>query len=416
MQFVKPTLTAICLLLLVSFTRGQDEKNVPSAIKPITERELHLSPFSKGNWEFRIDRKIGYEYMNNYIEDDKQGHESSLNIDMQIVYYFLNGFGAGLEFCGDFSGDYNGVDDLSRQWMTYANFTYGRPLTEDIGLYARVGAGFGRLTEITKYPNNEVKDKHNLFGIKAEIGAPMRLNSGFSYITPYLNFNHRSTDFETGKEKDNGFGLGFRLTTFLGCPDMTCNCHKKLQLANGRYNQGSSFIDFTTNGHLGFGKTTFDYDNMANDYEEKFSKGSVRLHYSYFIIDNLSVGAGLRAMRRSIDEVDNGYKTTATSLSIMPVVEYNLPFKNAWNNFFVQASAGIGTARVKYEEDGEPDEIDKDGLFNFGVGIGYNDFFANRLAVTPYVGYEWNTRKNKDTDIKQKSRGFEFGIGIRSYF
>jgi hypothetical protein len=415
MQLFKPMLTAICVLLPVVLVVGQD-KNIPSPIQTITERELHLSPFSKGNWEFRIDRKIGYEYNNHYIEDNKQGHESNLNIDMQAVYYFMNGFGAGLEFCGDWCGEYNGVDELSRRWMTYGSVTYGRPLTDNIGIYARAGAGFGNLTEITKYQGNTVKDKHNLFGIKAEIGAPMLLNSGFSYITPYVAFNHRSTDFDNGKEKDNGIQLGFRLTTFLACDDMTCNCSKKRPLMNGRYNQGSSFIDFTTNGSFGFGKTTFDYDNMSNDYEEKFSRGSVRLHYNYYVIDNLSVGAGLRFSRRSNDQVDNDYKTTGTMWSVMPVVEYNLPFKNALNNFFVQAGVGIGSGRVKIEEENEPDDIDKNKLFNVGVGIGYNDFFANRLSFTPYIGYEWNTRKNTDTDVKQKSRGFEFGLGIRTFF
>jgi hypothetical protein len=415
MQLFKPMLTAICLLMPVVFLFGQD-KDIPAPIRTITERELHLSPFSKGNWEFRIDRKIGYEYMNSYIEDDKQGHESNLNVDMQVVYYFMNGLGAGVEFCGDWCGEYNGVDDISRRWMAYGNVTYGRPLTENIGIYGRVGAGLGNLTEITKYQGNTVKDKHNLFGIKVEIGAPMLLNTGFSYITPYLNYQYRSTDFDNGKEKDNSFGLGFRLTTFLGCPDMTCHCRKKLQLMNGRYDQGSSFIDFTTNGSMIFGKTTFDYDNMSNNYEEKFSRGGIRLHYNYYVIDNLSVGAGLRVNRRTNEQEDSGDKTTGTMYSLMPVAEYNLPFKNALNNLFVRAEAGFGGVRNKTEEDGEPDEIDKYKQFNFGVGIGYNDFFANRLSVTPYVCYEWNTRTDKATDIKYKSRGFEFGVGIRTFF
>jgi hypothetical protein len=93
------------------------------------------------------------------------------------------------------------------------------------------------------------------------------------------------------------------------------------------------------------------------------------------------------------------------------MITANLPADNCWNNLFLQVGYGFGSQK---NSSGPSDN--KYSLSNYCVNLGFNDFFGRHIAFTPKIGYEWETSKNEDTDIKNKWSGLEFGLGASLRF
>ena len=58
----------------------------------------------------------------------------------------------------------------------------------------------------------------------------------------------------------------------------------------------------------------------------------------------------------------------------------------------------------------------KYNISNYCFNLGFNDFFGKHIAFTPKIGYEWETFKNTETDVKTKHSGFEFSLGGSLHF
>jgi hypothetical protein len=107
------------------------------------------------------------------------------------------------------------------------------------------------------------------------------------------------------------------------------------------YDQGRSFIGYTSMGDYGFGNTKSEPGNSESD----ISGGSFNLEYGHYIARDIALGAGLSWNGSS--EKDNYSKTTSSSLSFMPMITLNAPTKNCFENFYLQAGMLLDLIKIK---------------------------------------------------------------------
>lgn len=115
----------------------------------------------------------------------------------------------------------------------------------------------------------------------------------------------------------------------------------------------------------------------------------------YFIMDHLAVGIDLNA--RFIDQKDNyifGGTVKQTRLSAGPFARYYLPLKRLLP--FAEMGASFGTAKVKFEDDPDPDDEFKAGLFGFGGGLGLAVPLGSKVSFDTFVGYRYFSEKDKE--------------------
>jgi hypothetical protein len=166
------------------------------------------------------------------------------------------------------------------------------------------------------------------------------------------------------------------------------------------YDQGRSFIGYTSMGDYGFGNTKSEPGNSESD----ISGGSFNLEYGHYIARDIALGAGLSWNGSS--EKDNYSKTTSSSLSFMPMITLNAPTKNCFENFYLQAGYAFG-----FDKDKTGSTEYKYNTTNLCINLGFNHFFGKHIAFTPKIGYESETFKDTNTNAKNKQSGIEFGIG-----
>lgn len=130
----------------------------------------------------------------------------------------------------------------------------------------------------------------------------------------------------------------------------------------------------------------------------------------YFIMDNLAVGAALTlGVSNSKGEGTNAMTVTSTTASIVPFVRYYLD-----QGLFFQAQAGGGSRKVKTKQGNQTNDS-KEGIFNWGLGVGYAYFLNDFVAIEPLVAYTMNTDNDKDADLKFISSGLSLSIALQVY-
>ncbi len=407
-------LTVICLLTPVIFLFGQIKSN--NAPLSSTISAIDIEPFAKGQWEFLVNRKFDYENMANYGDNESSGQQNKLLIDLGATYYFAKGFGVGLDLSGDFTGNHYSGDILNRKWIGDLSFTYGIPITNNFGVYGRAGIGYGITNNIVKTSGNSTTTKYNLFNEKAEIGVLIRpYESSQWFIDPYISYRNQTTNFDGGKETESRFQVGLRLETFLGCDEFTCGMRNGYGSPN-RYQQGTSFIGFISEGNFGFGQIKTSYSGTGYSASEiDFTKESLGFEYNIYVLHNLAVGAEFQIGGEVQKDKGSDNKVTTSDWSINPGIELNLPVQNGLNNMFLKGGITFGSG-MNGTSNGTSSSSLKTNIFNYCVGVGYNDFFTNRLSLTPIIEYDWNTNKDTDTNLKLKTKGLDFGLRVRAFF
>lgn len=405
-----------CLLTPTLFALGQHiEKNSATPVSTISTKEIAYTPFAQGNWQYLIRRNADYSYMKNSVSGQSLGHQNELGFNLGANYFVQQGLGVGLELDARWQGTHYATDNTSSRWMLYGDAMYGIPINPDFNLYGKLSVGVGG--EHTSYTsgNTSGSSSDNLFGFKVAVGAPIRLfDRGPIYLTPQFGYDYCHTSFSGGSEKDNGFRLGLSLEAYMGCPDFMCDGHHGFALSKGIYQPGLSFIDFSTRGHFGFGTDKTSYDASSSTSQQNYTNESLKIGYDYYILHNIAIGGSLELGGSSQKDKNSGYKTTSGNWMVTPMVTFNLPADNGWNNAFLMAGVGFGSEKTTLHS-GNTSSSDKTNIFNYYALIGYNDFFAKRLAFTPKIGYEWNTFKDVGSGIKEKSNGIEIELGVRLF-
>jgi len=80
--------------------------------------------------------------------------------------------------------------------------------------------------------------------------------------------------------------------------------------------------------------------------------------------------------------------------------------KDCFENLYLQAGYGFG-----FDKDKIGSTEYKYNTTNLSINLGFNHFFGKHIAFTPKIGYESETFKNTDTDVKNKQSGIGFGLG-----
>ena len=160
-------------------------------------------------------------------------------------------------------------------------------------------------------------------------------------------------------------------------------------------------------GDFGFGNSKFEYG--SNESKTDISGGSLEFEYGHYIIPYLALGAEINWASQVAKQGSS--KDKSSSILFTPMLTGNLPVENCWNNLFLQTGYGFGQEKTV-----SGFGTNKENITTFCVNLGFNDFFGKHISFTPKIGYEWETFKDPDTDIKEKWSGIEFSAGVSLHF
>jgi hypothetical protein len=401
----KKLLSFYCLLLFSICSLAQGDKGkVPASTTTISAKDIEKLPFSKGINNFTIRQNFGYSRTK---PEDSDDYTRGIGLSLDYNRFIVDGFAVGADInLSSFKSEINNIDVIkSSSVMVYGNAIYGNSFSGAINLYGKASVGFGQ----SKFSSTgNPTDKEDLFGYRFEVGSPIHLyNDGGNYITPFIRYNYIQQKEGSVKFSDNEFSLGFQFQNYSPCSGYQCDCNHGRRFSGNMYEQGSSFIGYTSMGDYGFGKSKFESGSFSD--ETDISGGSFNLEYGYFVSRDIALGAGFSWNGSSED--DGSGKTTESDFSFMPMITLHAPTKDCFENFFLQGGYGFGSEKIKTGTS----EI-KYNTTNLCINLGFNHFFGRHIAFTPRIGYEWETFKNTTTNIKDKQSGFEFGFGGTLYW
>lgn len=369
----------------------------------VDAKSIEQLPFSRNFNEFTIRENLSYQHTK---PDEGDSHTNTFNLNIDYNRFVIDHLALGVQL--DLStSKYESGNTFSKStnWMLYGDVMYGTTFNSNFNLYGKVSVGFGT----DKFSaTNTTSPKENQFGYKLEIGSPIHMfDDGGNYITPYIGYNYLQQKNSFGKTSDNEFSLGLKFQNYAPCGAYQCDCHHARTFSRGTYDAGRSFIGYSSWGNIDFGKSKFDYNNFNS--ENDIFDGSLSLEYGYYFIPNLAIGAGIDWSSQTNGSGNS--KTTNSLFRLMPMITGNLPTDDCWNNLFLQAGYGFG-----FEKSSSGTNDQKTNITNYGVYVGFNDYFGKHLAFTPKIGYDWETFKNPTTDVKSKFSGFELGLGCSLHF
>lgn len=396
-------LTGICLLLPVLIL-AQDSV---SAKNP--------NPFAAGINQFPLKQNVSLKFLNIYEDGEKTSKTNSEDVFIMYNRFIANGFAIGGQVSAGWSGDHNGTEYLSRDWSVGLNFTYGKHFSDNFNMYVRLGGKYGQEKDITEYTGNTFTDKWNKYGFTGRVAFPFVLNPAKTvYLTPSLNYQYTTYDYDDSKETDNELGFYMGFEDYSDCDEMGYDRNRRFS-AN-MYNQGSAFVDYYSKFAVDFTGNKTEYDNSTTgDYRYNISQVRLNTKAAYYIVDNLAVGASVRLDAGSSKEKDTDYKSSWTEWKIGPLVNFNIPTKTCWNNMFLEGGAEWGGYTYK-DDYGTGTTTDKYKVFEWNAGVGYNIFIGPNVSLTPKIGWEQMAETNKDDDSKYETKGVVFRLGTRYSF
>jgi hypothetical protein len=373
-------------------------------------------PFAKGHWQYTLMQNFSYSNMRTEYAGPFADQQTAL-LNLGADYFVTDGFGIGLSIAGNNSHiSNNGFVSTTSQWTAYGNLEYGFRVGQSFDMYGKAGLGFGDVYTHYVVSGSNSKGTFGIAGYSFELGAPIHLSGGSpAWLTPAFSWTYANTKESGQRVMVSGIQFGLSLQTFLGCSDYQCDGSHGFSNSKHMYDQGHSFIDFTSTGQFGFGtiKTTLD-NSTAGDHED-YNLGALGLTYGYYILPYIAAGAGILAGTSANNDDASGTKTSSTSWQLAPMVQFNLPVENGWNNAFLKLQLAIGSIRSK-QEYGSNSSIDKQDMLTYTGMVGYNYFIAKKLALTPRIGYEWENTKDVSAGGDQtKAHGLVSDLGIRLF-
>lgn len=395
----------IVLMLFPLFVYSQNE------IAPVPVRDVR-DFFSKGTWNVDMNNSVGYNTYN--IKD--AGSESEWLVDVEANHFFIDNFGAGLRFKQGGTREVNNITYRNSSVAGYLNLLYGNSINENIGILGKISTGFGSKVNFTETEMGEEKYSANTFSVKASVGTPIHLGGG-AYFTPEVGYRYGSKTEENYSQNTSSGFVGANLEFFMGCEDFFCPSKNRLTGQNPNYQQGSWSLNSRLNTQFKIGGITQTYEYEGEDpveTQESLSKLNIGAGGYYYAANNLGVGASVYGSSRTEKEKEGDGKYVNSSLTFMPMVVYHAPVDGCLNNLFVDVGVGFGCFRYGYEYEGSS-EPTKGSQVVFSGGLGYNVFFSDNIALTPYVAYTSKAEKIKDSDQKTNYSGISTGVLINLY-
>jgi hypothetical protein len=154
-------------------------------------------------------------------------------------------------------------------------------------------------------------------------------------------------------------------------------------ISPGCGNYGTSLLNF------GFISEKYKSSSGESSEGDKSIAFNLMPRVGYFIIDNLVVGADL--LFGYYSEKDDEDKWTETTIGIGPFVRYYYPLEKIYP--FAEVNVSFGT----YKEKGDSYDW-KEGLFNYGLGIGASIPLGEKVMLDGLLGYQSRTWKDEDDD------------------
>ncbi len=378
------------------------------------------SPFAKGSYWFDAGNNLWFDQDKVKNQGGENGKENSYGLDLGMYYFPVDHFGAGISIStGTDNSKFDSYESKYSSNKVFFNGMYGTTFDNGFNLYAKAGVGFGsdRSKYSTSYYNND--DKYMDFGVNFEVGAPFRLcqSSGFSF-TPEFGYKYSQYKADTKTDKYSGIYLQSSFTASLPCSDYSHDCDDMDEYSDGWYDQGSNFVGGFSAFNLEMGNQKSTYPGGEGEtVNTKSATSSISLTGEYFryLIRNLAIGASLDMYTSASNDKDNNSKYHESSWTFSPKVMENIPVEGHLNDAFAFLEAGLGNSKTKSENSYSTTTYSY-ALKDMSLGFGYNMFFANSFALSPYIDYRWNSSKDKSSDSKTQISGFEGGFTIRHFF
>jgi hypothetical protein len=133
----------------------------------------------------------------------------------------------------------------------------------------------------------------------------------------------------------------------------------------------------------------------------------------YFVTNNLAAGISLQLNITSDKDKGNDFKSTGTTVGAGPFVRYYLPGKTIYP--FVEASAGFGSAKLKYRY-GTTSLEETFNIFIFGAGAGIAVPVGEKASMDFMAGYSHVTQKGKSDDQNYSYTIAGVGLNISFVF
>ena len=388
------------MLLAISSEAQVTDKQTTSSVSAVSAKDLEKLPFSKGINNFTIQQNFGFSHRKLGSSDN---NTSRIDVKLDYNRFIMDGFalGAGIDFFSE-KTEFGTADIKNTEVLFSGNAIYGHTFNGNFNLYGKASVGFGSGKAIyTGTPATTIKG--DFFAYSLEAGSPIHFcKDGGNYITPFIRYSHRQHKENGDENSKNQFSLGFAFQNYSACSGYQCDCKKGRTLSANMYEQGRSFIGYTSMGNYGFGKVKTDFGSFSN--ETDISGGEFDLEYGYYVTRDIALGAGLSWSNSSEGEGPGKY--TESKFSFMPMITLNAPSKDCLENLFLEAGYGFGVEKF---ESGSSEN--KFNTTNLSINFGYNLFFGKHLAFTPKIGYESETFKHTENNVKTRQSGFEFGFG-----
>lgn len=393
------------LLIVISSQAQKTDKQTTSSVSIVSAKDLEKLPFSRGINNFTIQQNFGFSHRK---PENSDNNTSSIDLKLDYNRFIVDGFalGAGIDFSSD-KTEFGANEIKNTEVIFSGNAIYGHTFNGNFNLYGKASVGFGSAkTTYTGTPSTI--SKGDLFGYSLEVGTPIHLYSGGgNYITPFIRYGHLQHKEGGEKNSINQFSLGFNFQNYSASSGYQCDCKKSRGLSANAYGQGRSFIGYSSMGNYGFGKFKTEFGNLSD--ETDISGGEFNLEYGYYVARDIALGAGLSWSNSS--EGEGSDKDTESEFSFMPMITLNAPSKDCLENLFLQGGYGFGVHKF---ESGSSEN--KFNTTNLSINLGYNLFFGKYLAFTPKIGYESETSKHTENNVKTKQSGFQVGFGCSLYW
>jgi len=415
---MKPTiLTKFAILLAfsnVGLVYGQDDIPIPIEVVKL--------PFAKGNTLWNMSNDLNFSWKSLESNGESAGNRNRFGLHLNGTYFVVDNVGVGIGLSSEKTRTKNGdINEIDVTTLGSVNVLYGRTVGEMLNVYGK-GEFSARVTN-SKYesPGYSEDNKYNEYGLNFEVGAPLAIGKGTGFlVTPFLNYDYGVSKDDSYKDVYSGINLGTRLNISLPCASYAHNCEQISAFSENMYTKGTNVLGGSTSFWMQFGtqKSSYIGDDMYDDYENRLSDmyASLDIDYYRYIYNNLALGAEFRVRGSGEKNKETDYKQNEFSWMLMPAIQANLPVEGKLNNSFGFAGYGFGMSNEKTTGTNNQTTETKYNNSEIRFGVGYNLFMAKNLALVPIVNYSMYTRKEADSDAKDKSNGFEAGFSLRHAF
>jgi hypothetical protein len=133
---------------------------------------------------------------------------------------------------------------------------------------------------------------------------------------------------------------------YLRCNQLKCDPSTGFKLSQNAFDQGHGFIDYETRCSLFFGNNTTTYTNLPTSYKNKFSRTNLEFSGSYYAIDPVAIGGGLRFGHSVQKSNNNSLRYTTNFFEFDPEVTINAPVNNGRRNLFIKGGGYFGSNKT----------------------------------------------------------------------